>query len=343
MKVSRIKIGLTALVLVSSATVATVSSTSANAAASGPKYKWCSGVNIVGFPGGPQGGTFAVNVYNGMVQAAKDLGPNMKYYWSNWDPSVMTGQFKEAVAQKPDAIVGILGMIGDASADPIIAQAFAQGTIVSNANSQLPIADAKYATKGEGFVGAVNYTAGEALANEAISRGNLKSGDETFVWGLKGAAGDRAQRTIGIIDALTKAGMKVDYQEIDQATNTTPASGAATFAGEISAHPGIKAVFLDHGGLTATAATYMKAAGKAAGSIYVAGFDMSPATGTAIKSGYLSLVIDQQEWLQGYLPVLNACLTKKYGFAGLSVNTAGGFVDKNNVAFIAPLADKLIR
>ena len=100
MKVSRIKIGLTALVLVSSATVATVSSTSANAAASGPTYKWCSGVNIVGFPGGPQGGTFAVNVYNGMVQAAKDLGPKMKYYWSNWDPSVMTGQFKIGVVAR---------------------------------------------------------------------------------------------------------------------------------------------------------------------------------------------------------------------------------------------------
>ena len=335
---ARVLIGITTLALVSSVTIATVDTSSAAV-----QSRWCAGVNIVGFPGGPQGGAFGVNVYNGMLQAAKDLGPNMKYYWSNWDPSVMTSQLKEAVAAKPDAIVGIVGMIGDASADPILAKAYAQGTTIANSNSQLPIADAKYNAQGEGYVGATNYTAGGDLAKEAIKRAGLKSGDEAFVWGLKGAAGDRARRTIGIIDALQAAGIKVDYQEIDQATNTTPTAGTPTFVGELAAHPAIKAVFIDHGGLTATAATYMKAASKAAGSIYVAGFDMSPATATAIKSGYLSLVIDQQEYLQGYIPVLNACLTKKYGFSGLNVNTSAGFVDKSNVAFIAPLADKLIR
>ena len=38
-------------------------------------------------------------------------------------------------------------------------------------------------------------------------------------------------------------------------------------------------------------------------------------------------MIDQQPYLQGYLPILNICLTKKYGFSGLDVNTAGAFVD----------------
>jgi simple sugar transport system substrate-binding protein len=341
MKALRIKASVTALALAASVGLITVGSTTSSSAAA--TVRWCSGVKIAAFPGGPQGGTFAVNVYNGQVQAAKDLGASVKYYWSNWDPSVMTSQLKEALASKPDGIAGIIGMVGDASADPIIAQAFKQGTIVANANSQLPIADVKYASQGEGFVGAVNHKAGVDLANEAIARGHLKKGGTAFVWGLKGAAGDRAQRTIGIIDGLKAAGIKVVYQEIDQATNTTPASGAPTFVGIMAAHPDIKSVFLDHGGLTATAETYLKAASIKPGAIYVAGFDMSPATATAIKSGYLSLVIDQQEWLQGYLPILQVCLTKKYGFSGLYINTSGGFVDKSNVAFIAPLAAKLIR
>ena len=77
--------------------------------------------------------------------------------------------------------------------------------------------------------------------------------------------------------------------------------------------------------------------------MFFAGFDMSPNTAQAIKDGYQNLVIDQQPYLQGYLPILNICLTKKFGFSGLDINTAGAFVDKTNVAAVAPLAAKEIR
>jgi hypothetical protein len=60
--------------------------------------KWCSDVNIVFFPGGPEGGVFAVNVYNGAVQAEKDLGPTVQYVWSDWDPQKMIQQFQEVAA-----------------------------------------------------------------------------------------------------------------------------------------------------------------------------------------------------------------------------------------------------
>ena len=51
--------------------------------ATDPKPKWCSGVKIAAFPGGPQGGVFANNVYNGFRQAEMDLGPEVRYYFSN--------------------------------------------------------------------------------------------------------------------------------------------------------------------------------------------------------------------------------------------------------------------
>ena len=70
---------------------------------------------------------------------------------------------------------------------------------------------------------------------------------------------------------------------------------------------------------------------------------VSPATVTAIQGGWTNLVIDQQEWLQGYLPILQICLTKTYGFSGLHIDTGAGFVDKSNVDMIAPLAAKNIR
>jgi simple sugar transport system substrate-binding protein len=312
--------------------------TQAPAAAGG---KWCSNVKIVFFPGGPQGGVFAVNVYNGAVQAQKDLGPDVQYVWSNWDPQTMITQFREAAATKPDGIA-VMGHPGDEAFDSLIDDAESQGIIVTSDNTPLPKAQAKYAADGFGYVGAQLYQAGHDLGVEAAKRSGVKKGDRAMVWGLLSQP-TRGERTKGAMDALKEAGLTVDYIEIDSATNADPTAGTPTFAAYVSSHPDVKLVVIDHGGLTATAETYLKAAGKNPGDIYVAGFDLSPATVAAIQGGWTSLVIDQQEWLQGYLPILQICLTKVYAFSGLDINTGAGFVDKSNVDIIAPLAAKNIR
>ena len=203
-------------------------------------------------------------------------------------------------------------------------------------------AEAKYQSKGFGYVGAELYAAGHSLGTEAVTRFSLKKGDRAMVWGLLSQPA-RGERTKGAIDALKEAGVTVDYLEIDAATNKDPAAGAPTFAGYVSSHPDVKLVVTDHGGLTATAETYLKAAGKKPGEVNIAGFDLSPATISTINGGWTGLVIDQQEWLQGYLPILQIAFTKVYGFSGLHINTGAGFVDKSNVDFVAPLAQKNIR
>jgi simple sugar transport system substrate-binding protein len=43
------------------------------------------------------------------------------------------------------------------------------------------------------------------------------------------------------------------------------------------------------------------------------------------------------------MAVEQLCLTKKYGFSGLFINTGGGFVDKSNIDVIAPLVTAQIR
>ncbi len=302
---------------------------------------WCSNVKIVFFPGGPEGGVFAVNVYNGAVQAAKDTGAQVNYVWSGWDPQKMIQQFTEAVATKPDGIA-VMGHPGDEAFDSLIDDAESKGILVTSQNTELPKAQAKYSANGFGYVGAVNYDAGHALGVEAVKRFGLKAGDRAMVWGLLSQP-SRGERTKGVMDAFKEAGLTVDYNEIDSATNADPVAGTATFTGYVTAHPDVKVIVTDHGGLTATTETYLKAAGKNPGDIKMAGFDLSPATVAAIQGGWTNLVIDQQEWLQGYLPILQLCLTKVYGFSGLDVNTGAGFVDKSNVDFIAPLAAKNIR
>jgi simple sugar transport system substrate-binding protein len=102
-------------------------------------------------------------------------------------------------------------------------------------------------------------------------------------------------------------------------------------------------IVTDHGELTATVGTYLKAANKKPGDVYDAGFDLSAATATAIKDGWVGVVLDQQPWLQGYLPILQICLAKKYGFSGLHIDTGAALIDKTNIDFVAPLAEKGIR
>jgi simple sugar transport system substrate-binding protein len=333
--------GATSAATATAAGTSAATATAAGGGGGGAAAQFCSGTKLTFFPGGTPGGGFETVVYNGAKAAEAAFGPTVSYVWSDWDPAKMISGFQEAMATKPDGIA-VMGHPGDAAFDSLIDQARGQGILVTVMNTELPKAEAKYASAGTGYVGAVLKDAGAALATEAMARGNLKSGDKVFVWGLAAQPG-RGERTTGITDTLKAAGLNVIYQEIDDATNADPSAGVPTFTGMASANSDLKAIFIDHGNLTSTIPTYMKAANLAPGSIYAAGFDASPATVQGIKDGYISLVIDQQQYLQGFLAVAQLCLTKAYGFSGLFVNTGGGFIDKSNVDVIQPLVTQQIR
>ena len=303
--------------------------------------QFCSGTKIVFFPGGTPGGGFETVVYNGAKAAEAAFGPSVTYQWSDWDPAKMVSQLGEAIATNPDGIA-IMGHPGDDAYKAAVDEAEGKGIVVTSTNTQLPTLQAQYATSGFGYVGAVLYDAGKALANEAIRRGGLASGDKAFVWGLVAQPG-RGQRTQGIIDGLEEAGLTVVYLEIDDATNADPSAGVPAFTGMASANQDLKAAFFDHGNVTSTIPAYMEAAGLEPGSIYTAGFDLSPATVQGVKDGYVNLVIDQQQFLQGFLSVLQICLTDKFGFSGLMVDTGGGFADKDNIDVLAPLVEQQVR
>jgi simple sugar transport system substrate-binding protein len=299
------------------------------------------GIRIVFFPGGPPGCPFASVVYRGARAAEQDLGCKVDYVWSDWIPDKMIAQFKDSVARRPDGIC-IMGHPGPDAFGPLVDEAVAKGIIVTSQNTSLPPIEEKYQDRGFGYVGQELYASGVMLAKGAIKRAGLRRGDRCMVWGLK-AQETRGLRSKGCEDALKEAGMKVDYIEISDAINTEAALGTPVFTGYVSKNPDVKLIVTDHGGLTATAETYMKATRKGPGDIYIAGFDLSAATADAIKKGYTGVVLDQQPYLQGYLPILQVCLTKKYGFAGLHIDTGAALIDKTNIDFVAPLAEKGIR
>jgi len=270
---------------------ATVAATAAPVATQGAApaagTNWCSGTKIVFFPGGTPGGGFEQVVYNGALQAASDTGADVQYVWSDWDPAKMITQFTQAAATKPDGIA-VMGHPGDTAFDPLIDDAESQGIIVTSMNTQLELAQAKYSAKGFGYAGAILYSAGYSLGAEAVKESGLKSGDTAFLWGLLAQAG-RGARTQGVKDALEKAGLKVVYQEIDDATNANASAGVPVFTGIMSAHPEIKLVITDHGNLTGTMQTFLEAAGKQPGDIFAAGFDASGNAVEAIQAGWLQL------------------------------------------------------
>lgn len=303
--------------------------------------KWCSNTKIIFFPGGAPGGSFETVVYNGALAAAADLGANVEYVWSDWNPEKMITQFSEAMAMSPDGIA-VMGHPGDEAFGPLVDEAESKGIIVTSMNTQLPVNQGKYSSNGFGYVGAILYQAGWALGKESFTRAGLAAGDKAFVWGLLAQAG-RGERTRGIVEALEDSGVTVIYQEIDDATNADASAGISIFVGVMSANPDIKLVVTDHGNLTGTQQAFFEAAGKGPDDVFGAGFDLSMATVEAIRGGWTDLVIDQQQWLQGYLAILQICLTDNYAFTGLQIDTGAGFAHKDNIELLAELVAKQIR
>ena len=302
----------------------------------------CEGVRIVFFPGGYAGCPFTSVLHNGAVAAATDLGAEVEYMFSDWDPAKMAQQFEEAVATEPDGIA-VMGLPGDDVLEAAIDEAREKGIIVTSQNVILPRAEAKYKGDGFGYAGQELHESGYALGAEAIRRTGLGAGDRAMVWGLLSdpAVG---QRTQGILDALDQAGLTVDYIEIDPATNVDYYNaGPPIFAEYVSSHPDVKLVATDHGGLTEALQTYLEAADRGPDEIYTIGFDLSAAVLEGIRGGWIDLVLDQQPFLQGYLPIVQICLTERYQASGLHIDTGGGFVHKDNVEEMAPLVERQVR
>lgn len=322
-------------------TVALAPQAAPNVASAQDDAGWCEGVDIVFFPGGPAGGPFAQVVYNGALRAEEDLGANVEYVWSDWDPEKMITGFSEAAATNPDGIA-VMGHPGTEAFRALVDEAVANGIVVTSQNTPLPELEDAYKSQGFGYVGAQNYSAGYSLGQEAVRRFEMGEDDTAMVWGLLSLP-ERGQRTQGVIDALEEAGVEVDYIEIDRATDTEAAAGIPTFTGYVSSNPEVDLVVTDHGALTATHAAYLDAAGLGPDELNMAGFDLSSATVENIRTGHTDLVIDQQQWLQGYIPILQICLSVKYNFSGLNIDTGAGFAHAGNVDILAPLVEEQIR
>ena len=106
----------------------------------------------------------------------------------------------------------------------------------------------------------------------------------------------------------------------------------------LTANPGIGAVMAV--GPTGCDPTIeaLKELGKA-GDIVLGCFDLGPAIVDGIIDGTVAYAIDQQQFLQGYLPVVVLALNARNGtLPGNSINSGPGFVTQANVELVQKLA-----
>lgn len=291
--------------------------------------------------GGPLGGAYNTVVYNGAKQAAHDLGVKIKFMYSDWSPEKMVDNFKKALSAKPDGIV-VMGHPGDLAYKPFIDEAENKGITITCVDTPLPSIQKEYLSQGFGYIGPNNYQQGKNMASEAIRRFDLKKGDKVFVWGLKRLK-TRGLRAKGIIEVLEAKGIKVDYLEISPEVDKDSSLGTPIISGYLSSNPDCKAMIVDHGSLTSQMENFLRAANVKPDAVNVAGFSLSPATAGAIENGYVDLIGDAQPFLLGYLSVTQIALTKKFGFSGLEIDTGSGFIGKNEIGKIKPLANKGLR
>jgi simple sugar transport system substrate-binding protein len=298
------------------------------------------GVTVYMQMGGQPGEPPVLPRTNGAKAAAAALGVNLIEQYSSWQAETMLAQFREALAAKPNCIV-IMGHPGNDAFADVVADAVAQGIVVTSGNAPLKELQVKYQDKGFGYAGVDLYEGGAITARAMLAAG-LASGDKAMVFG-NFSRGDRGLSDTGMADTLEKAGVTVDRLEMSEEVNGNPPLAIPQLVAYLQQHPDTKAIGTQHGGITPLLPDVGQQAGKGPGDIIFGGIDTDPKTVDAVKAGTMTATLDQQLYLQGFLPVLQCVLSAKYQMGGFTTNTAAGTLSPANVEKLIPLIDAGIR
>lgn len=295
-----------------------------------------SGMTIYFQMGGNPGDTATLARELGARDAARVLNVDLIEQHAGWDPQRMLVQANEALAAQPDAIV-VMGHPGTDAMTSFINQARADGVVVIVNNNALP-------GTGLSYFGLDNHGAGRNLATLTISNGNLDADSHVLVYGafIEGSAGVDVSR--GVEEVLTENGIPYDTLQWSNEAVLDPSLAVPVLVAYLESNPETDAIIVPgHGGITAVLDRVLRDAGKAPGEIATSGFDISVAAMQGVKDGYITAILDQQPYLQGFMPVLAAVLESKYAISGLDLNTGGGAVTADNVALLEALVAAGIR
>jgi len=268
-------------------------------------------------------------VKNGVDEAAKDTGANVTYRApQTFDMVQMAQMIEAAVNQQPD---GLVVSIPDAEAlGPAIERAVGAGIPVISMNSGADVA----ADLGVLLhVGQPEYLAGQR-AGEALA----EMGGEIALC-VNQEVGNVAldQRCAGFEDGF---GGEVTVLP----TTNQPSEVESKVKAALQSNPNVDTI-LALGAATAgePSLTAVKDLGLV-GSVNVGTFDMSASFLEAIAAGEAAFAIDQQQFLQGYLPVVFLAKHAQYGLIPASDVASGpNLITQDKAAQVVELSSKGIR
>jgi simple sugar transport system substrate-binding protein len=300
------------------------------------------GMTIYMQMGGNPGDGATLPRTNGARAAAQAFGvPDLVEQYSGWLPEQMLNHFREALAADPDCIV-IMGHPGSGAFADLVADAQQRGIVVTSGNAPLTELFEQYQANGFGYAGVELYAGGWLTGKKMVEVGGLKPGDKALVYGLLAEA-ERGQSDRGLKEALEDTGLEVDYIEISPEVNNDASLAVPILTSYLASNPDVKAMGTQHGNVTSFMPKALEDAGKEPGEVILGGIDLVPATIDGLEDGWITVVLDQQLYLQGFLPVTQCVLSKKYGFTGLDINTGSGVVTPETIGKLVPLIESGIR
>jgi simple sugar transport system substrate-binding protein len=274
---------------------------------------------------GAPGDSFWDVVMKGAEQAASDLGDTVSYQGSG----VPSDQAAYVDAAVNDGVDGLVVSLANADAlKPSLARARAAGIPFITVNSGQQASAALGAIT---HVGQDERLAGRA-AGERIKQAGV--GKALCVIHEAGNVG-LEERCAGLREGF---GGPVENLQVDIANLATAQTTIRTKLEADSSVDGIMALV---GSVGVAAATAERDAGRTG--VTIGTFDLSPEVTDEIAAGEITFAVDQQQYLQGYLPVQFLHLYRRNANTvggGQPVYTGPGFVTKDNVAEVAELAAK---
>ena len=268
-------------------------------------------------------------VKNGVVAGAKDAGVQVDYRApETFDMVAMSQLIDAAVNQKP---AGLIVSIPDASAlGPSIKKAVAGGIPVISMNSGSDVSKSLGALL---HVGQDEFPAGKAAGEK------LKELGGKVALCVNQEVGNVAldDRCKGFTEGF---GGKVTVLPV----SNDPTDVLAKVKAALGSNPDVDTILaLGAGTAGEPSLAAVKEVGKT-GKIHVGTFDMSPGFLKAVAAGEAAFAIDQQQFLQGYLPVIFLANYAKYGLIpGGSVASGPNLITKEKAAQVVELSGKGIR
>jgi len=267
-------------------------------------------------------------VKNGVDAAAADMGVTVEYQApSTFDMVAMSQLIDAAVASDPD---GLVVSIPDPDAlGPSITAAVEAGIPVISINSGSDVAEELGVLA---HIGQTEYEAGYGGGQRMAAAG------ATNALCVNQEVGNVALdlRCQGFTDAMNEAGGQVEVLAVDLAD---PTGSANRISAALSANPDVDAIFTLGPTGAAPALQVLESEGLM-GEVLVATFDLSPEVLEAIRDGNMLFAIDQQQYLQGYLPIvyLTLYLTNLNTPGQVLIPTGPGFVTSDTAASVIDLS-----